>query len=232
MTTRDYKEKFGLAYSTALISEAFRAQLKQRSLDYFRSLTPEQLAEFRSHAREAGRAGREKWNKIRQGFQPAIQLETKNKRGTCPDQLLDKIKEVATKLGRTPSKGEFIDQTGGQRYTHLIRATFGSWGKALDMLDMKPQPPIAKSHPNQNKAGIHSSHVAYDDDELLEYLTIFVENHHRIPTHTDCKRGLIPSAYVWKRFGGLPKARELAGIQFDEVLSGRQGVTPAWVAHM
>ena len=128
-------------------------------------------------------------------------METKNKRGVCPDQLLAKIKEVAEKVGHTPSLVEFIEVTGTQRFKHLIFKTFGSWKNALKMVNLQPK---------EKRMG---RYIKYSSEELLEYLVIFAQENLRIPTSTDCRRGLLPDSAVYtRRFGSLPKARELAGV--------------------
>lgn len=195
MNGKEYKEKYQLAYSTALVSETFRTQLRQKTVDWIKTLTPEQKAEYRIKARENQRWDHE---------QPKIRLETKNKRGTCPDQLLDQILKVAKKLGKTPSKHEFIGETGTQRYVHLIYITFGSWSKAVEMAGLAPR----KIVPKGNTIG------RYDDETLYEYLRIFTQENNRVPTFTDFRRGLLPSYETYtRRFGTIQRARDLAGVE-------------------
>ena len=113
----EYREQFQLAGSTALCSEEQRELKKQRALEFFKTLTPEQKKEMQLKARrnfliwkkEAGD------NAFKAMVTHPIKLETKNKRGTCPDQLLDKIRQVKEKVGHTPTLKEFIIETGGQR---------------------------------------------------------------------------------------------------------------------
>jgi hypothetical protein len=200
MAVRDYKTKFGIAYGTALVSESQRLRLKQQTLDWLKTLTPEQKEDYKRQCRERLLLGRGK----RTNFQPKINLETKNKRGTCPDQLLAKIREVADKIGRTPSKMEFIKECETQRFVHLIYQTFGSWSNALKMLGMRQKPNTV--YPNQRKP-------IYSEEELLEYLVLFTQENNKIPTYTDFNRGYLPSYNVYtRRFGGIEKARQLAEV--------------------
>lgn len=195
MKIPDYRERFQLSYTTALISEARRLKRKENALEMVKKMKEKYGEDFYI---KAGRKGRQK----RREGQPEERLESKNKKGTCPDQLLEKIKEVAKVVGHTPSLAEFMHETEGQRYKHLIFATFGSWKNALKILNMKPQTPRSSA-----------KRRSYADDELLEYLKIFWQEQNRIPTSTDCKRGFLPSEDVYvRRFGSLPKARELAGV--------------------
>lgn len=199
ITNLQYKEKFQLARETALISEGFRFKLQQRTLAWLKTLTEEEKTALKQKARANYRRP--------QTRQPKIALETKNKRGTCPDQLLDKIKQVALKLGHTPSKKEFTEVCGTQRFTHLIYQVYGSWSKAVEMCGLKLKE--RKRSPGDP--------TKYSDEELLEYLAIFAQENNKIPTHTDFNRGLLPSYdnYI-RRWGSIEKARQLAGV-YDHI---------------
>ena len=184
----EYKEKYNLAKNSVLISEAEREARKMRSYEWYYKLSQAQKDEISRKQKQA-------WNKC---------LETKNKKGTCPDQLLEKIKEVAEKMGKTPTKREFIEETGGQRYYHLIRVTFGGWPQALKMLGMSQR---------ENKGNLGKRYHLYSREELIEYLQIFWQENQKIPTGTDCRRGLLPSQDAYYRaFGSFPNARSAAGI--------------------
>lgn len=200
ISAEEYKERFQLARQTVLISENIRQDRKMRTLVWLSKLTEEQRTEMRRKAQKRfrkyleTRAENKDWN---------IRLETKNKRGTCPDQILAKITEVKEKLGHTPSLADFIDATGTQRYKHLIFKVYGSWKNALKILNMQP-----KSHP-----GSKMQKHRYTREELLEYLTLYAQENQKIPTVTDCKRKLIPGFESYKRhFGNLENARQEAGI--------------------
>lgn len=193
LPVKEYRQKFQLSPTTALISDDYREVLKQNTLKWLKSLTAKQKLAFW----KAAKLGRES----RVTAQPKISLETKNKRGTCPDQLISKILEVKEKMGRTPSLAEFIRETDGQRYKHLIFATFGSWLNALKIAKLKPKDQVMGGYRN------------YSDEELLESLTIFAQENKSIPTATDCKRGfLVPYEVYQRHFGTFENARQLAKV--------------------
>lgn len=201
LRANDYREKFGLARTTALISENFRERLKIRTLEWLGRLSKQQKE---AHLKKSGirfqawlKENPHYWKKFK------IRLETKNVRGSCPDQIKAKIVECYTSLGHTPSKGEFLDYCGTQRYIHLAYATFGSWSKAVAAAKLSPK--IAK-----RSGGLRN----YSNDELLEALTVLYQETGRIPTESDYRRGLIPSPEVYRRrWGSMAKARLAAGIQ-------------------
>ena len=204
ISVRDYKEKYQLAYKTALISEDEREKRKARTIQWLNGMLPSERREYIKNRNAKFKAFREEKRK-----QPKLTLETKNKRGTCPDQLLDKIKKVAEHIGRSPTKAEFIDYFNSQKYIHIIYKTFGSWDKAKEMAGLKKL--------TREDAGRPKVRSPYSKEELIEYLQIFYQENAKPPTETDCRRGLIPDSSIYRRvFGSLSKAREEAGI-YDEV---------------
>ncbi len=200
---REYKEKYQLANQTSLISESIRQERKLRTLKWLKSMTPEQWADLRRKTK----AGYDKWKRDNGDHtQPLLKLETKNKRGTCPDQLLEKIKTVAKELGRSPTKNEFIDYYKSQKYVHIIFKTFGSWVNAKRMAGFDRIKPFDLN----KKAGGWKRHTK---EELIEYMQIFYQENKKPPTTTDCNRRLIPSSCIFKKhFGSMQNARLAAGI--------------------
>lgn len=199
----DYKTEFGLAKETALVSESLRDEMKMKTLLWWKDSSEEEKKKVHEARKkrfeeyiESERfkeQNERRWN---------ISLETKNKRGTCPDQLLEKINKVAKELGHTPSKKEFIDYWDSQRYVHLIYATFGSWENGIKRAGLLPK--------IQDRSG---GWRKYEDEELLDLLNVFHQETGKIPSYTDCRRGILPDAGVYIRhFGSLKKARVLAGI--------------------
>lgn len=204
MTTREYKEKFEIAYQTALVSETRRQILKDKTMKWLQSMTKEELSEFNLNKMKKLREYLAK--KLEHRMQPKLTLESKNKRGTCPDQLLEKINVCAKSIGHSPTKMEFIDFYASQKYIHIIYKTFGSWDKAKKMAGHE----ILKSDSNNLKG---KTRHFYTRDEVIEYFQIFFQENDRPPTCTDCRRGLIPDYSVIKGlFGSMQAARDAAGI--------------------
>lgn len=199
---RDYKEKYGLAHMTSLVSEQERQRLKMNTIKWLQGMTAKERRDFRD--RRIARFKEWRNRKISRRQQPKLTLESKNKRGTCPDQLLAKIKEVAKHLGHSPSKDEFIDYFKSQKFLHIIYKTFGSWIKAKEMAGYSEN---KRYELNSKKYEYHTA------ENLLEYLKIFYQETGKPPTETDCKRGLIPESGVYRKFfGSFPEARLQAGI--------------------
>lgn len=197
---RDYKEKFQLAYSTSLISEAIREKRKMQTILWLNNLSSEEKKLLQKKRIE----GMKKFLKERsERKQPLLTLETKNKRGTCPDQLLDKIRKCAEAIGHSPSKREFIDFYQSQKYIHIIYRTFGSWDKARKIAGYERPHSVGKRRK-----------FNYTKEEVIDLMKLFYQENNKPPTETDCRRGLLPDSHVIRRlFGSLPQARLEAGIR-------------------
>lgn len=192
---KEYKERFDLARETALCSDNHREKMRKMMAELVSTWTPE----YRQEIQERCTAALAK--NPHTGF--SLRLETKNKRGTCPDQLLDKLRECAQALGKSPSKKEFIRWCNSQRYVHKIFDTFESWS------DAKRQAGLGLSE-NKNRP---KTEYKYSKEKLIEDLKRFYKETGEIPTYTDFSADGLPSygAYI-REFGSITNAREAAGI--------------------
>lgn len=201
LNTKTYKEKFKLAPMTALISEGQREVYKMQAMERFLTMTPEQKAD----RMKKSKAGWKKWYDSLEGAHNFSSLETKNKRGICPDQLIELIKGAQVHYGHVPSLPEFQNFYHTQRYDTPIRRTFGSWHKGIMAAGMQPK---EKSSPK----GLPRHR--YTDDELLDLLTGFYQENGVTPSASDCRRGFLPDNGVFIRhFGSFPEARRRAGLE-------------------
>lgn len=203
MKIREYREMFGLQYTTALVSEQQRMRLKEETLSWLKSMTPEEKEEHKRKLRENGK----KYAMERRGnFQPKKTLEAMNKDGSCPDQTLQQIIDMKNEIGHIPTKGEFVELKGSQRFVHLVYKHFGSWKKAIEMCNF--------ASIDEKESVNKGAHVKrYTDEELLEYLRIYTQEYQQVPTASDWKRDLLPTHDTYIRhFGSIEEARQLAGV--------------------
>ena len=193
LSSTQYKTQFQLAKKTALVSESARLNRRQVMWKLLHT-RPELYAKWKANW-ALGKA-----NRRRHPQQPRLALETKNKRGTCPQQLLEKILEVKRQLKHVPSLAEFVEACGTQRYKHLIFTVYGSWLNALKACKLTAK---INTSPGFKRR--------YQRDELIDLLQLFTTENNRLPTYTDCRRGLLPSGEVFARmFGTWEQAREEA----------------------
>jgi hypothetical protein len=191
LTATEYREKTKLAASTALVGEGTRLRIVEGI-----KRTPEQIEAAKENLAKANKKlkgmERDKGKRVRgMKFLP---LETKNKRGTCPDQLLDIIDKTIKSYGRVPSKTEFLSFHNG-KYMGSIRYTYGTWENAL------------------KKLGERSLRHHYTDNDLLDAMRNFHKVHKRTPRYSDHQRGLLPSANTYySRFKTLNNARLKANV--------------------
>lgn len=187
ITAAEYKEQFGLRQTTALIGEGTREKLLHRLDNMPESYWIQKMKSLKRAQQIKNHPGGQKWR-----------IEQKNLKGTCPNQLLQKIQVLANELHTTPTGKQFLNKYRGM-YMGSIRATFGTYEEAVRMAKLTPHREIeAKKFSTPN---------------LLNYFKIFYKIHKRVPRDSDHKRGLLPDFNVYiNRFGSINRARLLANI--------------------
>lgn len=196
LTARDYKTKVGLSQQSALCGEETRKKLLERGYN------PNHMQELRK-AQEKRRQRIKKGLPDKQsGFR--LSLEKKNERGTCPEQLLERIRDAAKKLGYTPTMEEFRKMNQGKFYGS-IRNTYGTWTEAI------------------KKLGMETHHKTYTREQLLDAMRNFYKVHKRTPKWSDMERGLLPSTGpYYRQFKNLNQARLEAGVPLVLVYGKRR----------
>lgn len=195
---KEYRTEFELAKTTALVSDVTREKMRIGYVNWVSRMSPKEHRIYIERMRNNAKA----LDNHRDGFKAGIRLETRNKRGTCPAQLLQKIVDVAFELERTPTKREFMDVVGGGKYMTPILKTYGTWSNAVALTG------LAKA---ERKPEFRLQR-RYSDEDLLEYLRNFSETNRRVPMTTDFRRGILPLAKTYyERFGNIENARKLAG---------------------
>lgn len=193
VTARRYREIYGLSDSTALLSEPQREKMQAAAVSRRELSTPGLpiwLQEYNKKVQTGevvhhGNNGRNGWV-----------LEKRNKEGTCPDQVLEKIRELADSMGRMPTSEEF-DKHYEKRYMSAIIYQHGSWTEAVHKLGKRTAAELRQP----------------DSEQLLEDLRAFQKKHKRIPMTSDFNRGLLRDKGVYHRlFGTLNNARIEAGM--------------------
>lgn len=186
-----YKETYGLSLTTSLMSEPAREAFQKRAVAHLPSKDglPAWLQEYNRKV-QSGEVKHKAHGR-------APSLEWRNKNGLCPDQVLEKIKDLTEILGHTPSHDEFARHYKG-RYLGSINFQHGSYLKAVAKLGLKSAKELKE----------------YTNEQLLENLVQFYDEHGRIPMTGDFNRGLLGAnrATYITRFGSLNSARVEAGL--------------------
>lgn len=197
ITARQYKEKVGLSQQTALCGEETREKLLKRGHN------PNHMEELKK-ANEMRRKRREEGFPDRQsGFK--LSLEKKNARGTCPDQLLDRIRDAIKKNGgKVPTMEQFVKMNEG-KYYGSIRNTFGTWTEAV------------------TKLGLQTNAKRYTTEELIAAMQNFYKVHKRTPKWSDMERGLLPgSTTYYHHFKNINHARLMSKVPLILHLGGNR----------
>lgn len=193
LKAREYRVKFQLGLRTPLCSDAFSEKYKALKVDLWNSLSEEE----KEARKEQMKLAQENTNRVGN----PRSLESLNRDGMCPDQLIEHIKSCAGKLGHSPTFKEFEIEYNG-KYVGAINRTFGSWNGAKRMAGLA-----------FSKTGSETPHnrSGHTNEVLLEYLRNFKQEKGYEPTCGDWRRGFLPSYNLYKhRFGGISKARQLA----------------------
>lgn len=187
LDSTSYKEKFGLAKSTALINESLRERFIASALktqNYKKVKNPKPFK--KGHKQKKTYFG--------------SSMETKNNNGTCPEQILDRLKKFKQKLGHQPSYHEAKKKFRG--LTDSAVRTYGSWRNVCELLGWKVLKP-----------GLSFGKFSWDKETLIKVLVMFKKEHKREPTGSDVRRGLIPAIpNFYHHFGkkGFAVAKEIA----------------------
>lgn len=191
---KEYRERFGLGYRTALCSETVREQLVRRAMTF-------PWERLHRQGKLLGQMSREhKTHKNKRDYSKGAHTdEWDNKNGTCTLQLFDKMEKLSEKLGRIPHVDE-MDQEYGANLRVSITKKYGSMDQMRKLLTMKGY--MYKYRKEQSKI---------TNEQLLESLRMFANTYKRRPVTSDFSRGILfcDSTY-YSRFGSMRRAKELA----------------------
>jgi hypothetical protein len=194
LTSDEYKEKFGIEKSTSLFATntrsryvaAFAAKSSLERLEIIERLQRSAKERYASTGNMAGSVDRSRPRR----------LEWYNKRGNCPDQIIDKILRLKERLQRTPTSQEFTNEYG-RGFTKAAAHHFGTWTEAVKTAGLNP-------------VGRHGR-AWYTEEACLEMLRNFKRMHGREPFSSDLRTNQLCSAWVFIRiFGSWAKAKEQA----------------------
>jgi hypothetical protein len=180
MSAGAYKLKVGLNKGSALLSEGAREKL---------------IAKNHGIRLKNLRKGTKKTEKTKRKISKTVseyRMEYRNTVGTCPEQLKERLRVVARKLGRTPTNKE-IRALGFQG---ALRRVFGGYKNAIRLAGLKSNP-----------TGIHIGKKESDRDEMIQEIKTFIEVNGRDPAWSDCQRGLLrPYKTFCYKFKSFKKA--------------------------
>lgn len=194
--SNEYKEAFQLEKSTSLLATNTRTNYIQKWIDMSDEEREEMLQRLKKSYEENKFSG-----KIR-GGRPH-RLEYYNKKGSCPDQIIDKILVLSKEIERAPTLDEFQKRWGGSHYGKAARLHFGTWREAIRQAGLTPANRLGK--------------IWYSNEQLLNAIISFKESNGREPYYSDVRAGLVlASDWVFReRFGSWTRAKELALLRDD-----------------
>lgn len=118
----EYKYEYGLSIGTSLAAPAQKRVYREaQTLE----VLLERAREARSHIKPESHSKNARQRKT---------LIQKNREGSCPEQLMDRLLRLKSKLGYAPSRSEYIREYGHSRIKTIID-TFGSWSEAKKIVE-------------------------------------------------------------------------------------------------
>lgn len=192
MSADEYRQKYELRRTTGLVPPKVHEAMVRRVQNADSLTKLKRITGLRKGAAKLEQMKREGYRK-RQPYS----LENKNKNGTCPAQLLDKIKLLAKDLGYTPSQLEFgkAYKTG---HIEAVYRTYGSWTNAVRIAGLKPK--------GQGRQPLYSQEI------LINIMRDYYDRYGRQPSYNDFvkTRGVPSHTNLYKYFGSYSKAIQAA----------------------
>lgn len=167
MRAIEYKEEVGLNKTTALIGEKMREKLIASGQSRFKNLKN----------RKGVSVSEETKQKIRNTIKEN-RLESKNLNGTCPAQLIDRLKKLYIKYGRTPRDREIP-------FINALKLTYGSLEEACNIAGIEYRKP---------GTNIENSRWIKEED-IVRYFSAFLKENRRFPKRIDCEKDGVKSLW-------------------------------------
>lgn len=179
-----YRLIHGLSPRTPLAGLRYRSRRRERSI------SANTVATLLSEKSRKAASIRRKSSKQR----PSRTIESLNVKSNCPAQLPERLKLLASQLGRTPTG---LEMQAAKIHFGTVRYLFGSMKKFVSFCGLEPREPSVPTDPYRITL-----------DELIQGLVLYRKIHGKWPAQRDiAKSGFMHSATTYqKRFGGLPQA--------------------------
>lgn len=194
----DYKKRHGLNLTASLCGLRLSAVFSRRSKRTISQspISPAQRSEWLRKAVIA-RADKYRGSTMRADSRAS---ELRNESGTCQAQLLGKIREIAEKLGRTPTQADLHNGGISVRSAQLALGVH-SLPEVLALAGMAPKRSYGDTY-------------RYTPQMLIELLRAFTVKYGRTPTVHDVQKfKLLPDYGTFKRhFGSMRAAYQAAGV--------------------
>jgi hypothetical protein len=193
ISAAEYKDRHGLRRRTPLWAPTMSARMSQRIKALLIGGGGFRIGQF-AHIPQAVRAS------VTTREAKAFPGEMRNEHGTCQAQILNRLRELSEKFGRTPSKTE-IEASGLMVKSACLALNVKNLGALVSLVGLLPRKP---SEPIATK---------YSPELLIELLRDFYVKHGRLPGKPDHRMRLLPSRSTYRHhFGSMAAAYEAAGL--------------------
>ena len=192
---REYRRKYGLKATTSLASPSLRLKFQSAAKSVGSARNLTPFKRGVPHPPSKSQGATGEWQ---------------NAKSLCQAQIMSRFYSLRDRLGRVPTAQE-LEASGV--VLHTLRRRFA--GKTYREF-------VAFCGEIPHKSG--GSKLKYSAQLLVELLRDLYVKTGRIPTRTACRRGLLPSNWVFvKRFGSWTLALEAAGLLHEAIKQRRTG---------
>lgn len=206
LTPKEYRGKYQLNSKTPLCSKNF----SRKKQDIYTQVASPRLIEKQKEAQEKYQELRRKG--LVEKNSTSWSMERHNKNGTCPQQILEQLRELYAKHGEVGY--DYLQENHGSLLNRLIRV-YGSLNKARKMAGLTTRAENTGGPP-----------IQYTRTALLESLRDFYERNKRTPLYSDViAENNLPSYTTFRRhFKTLNHARLESGVPILVPIANRQFV--------
>lgn len=196
VSSREYKDRFELNYSTALMTPTLdkkKAKLSEKNYKLiYEKLNSEEVKELAKIEAEQKRLN-DKRNKLNLKKAQIVgkyvpkryTIEMMNRYGTCPLQVSERFTQIIDELGKAPTWQEL--RLKDSYLLQLLEKRYKNYSNALKAFGYAPKI-------NQPQR--------YTLEEIKKLLKLFIDRERRLPTARDTKRGGLPDRETLVKFFG------------------------------
>lgn len=192
LTATEYKDRHGLRRAAPLWTPGMSARMSQRITTLRVSgHRVERFANIHQAVTSSVLSRKRK---------PPATAELRNEHGTCQAQILNRLRDLSERTGRTPTKAE-IEASGLTIKSACLALNVRNLGALMTLVGLLPR--------QRSTTLAHK----YSPELLVELLRDFYVKHGRLPGKADRRMRLVPSMSTYRfHFGSMRGAYEAAGL--------------------
>lgn len=197
LSPKDYRHRHGISPRTSLSSPAYAEFHRQHSRKFSAHLALRNTVQSKAAFLARMNAGRARLRASRGNLSQDYYHEDANLKGRCKEQLIARVKQIASDLGRTPTAKDFRALGLDNALTRI----FGTGRVRAVQIEAGLVPTLRGGRTDN----FHHE-AKYTKEILVELLRDFYVANRRIPTTADLECSLLPSKRTFQKYFGSVRA--------------------------